>query len=109
MVSIEILRQVSCFDGLEQDQLSAIARLTEMRSLAKDAFLFREGDRAEALYILVSGSLLVSRDDSRGRKLQLATLDPGACLGEMGLTQGAPRSADVSAKVESVVLCFYRN
>lgn len=109
MVSIDILRHIASFQELEEAQLDAIARAGEIRILPKDDFLFRAGDRAEALYILVSGRLLVSRDDARGRRLQLAAIEPGACLGEMGLSQGAPRSADVSATAASILVCFYRS
>ncbi len=109
MVSLDILRQVSCFRHLESDQLNSIARSGELRRLEKDAFLFRAGDRAEALYILISGGLVVSREDAKGKRLQLAVIEPGAFLGEMGLSQGSPRSADVSATTESVLLFIHRN
>ncbi|MBI1889851.1 MAG: Crp/Fnr family transcriptional regulator [Burkholderiales bacterium] len=109
MVSIEILRQIPCFHDLELGALNAIAQVGAMRTLSKDAYLFRTGDKAEALYILVSGQLLVSRDDAKGKRLHLASITPGICLGEMGLSQGAPRSADVSAKIDSVLVCFYRS
>lgn len=108
MVSIDILRQLACFDNLQQEQLDAIARAGQLRALAKGSFLFRMGDRAEALYILISGRLEVSLDDAKGRRLQLATIEPGSPLGEMGLSQSAPRSADVSAKTDSVLLQISR-
>jgi CRP/FNR family cyclic AMP-dependent transcriptional regulator len=109
MVSIEILRQIGCFANLEAEQLNSIARSAELRSLHKDAFLFRAGDCSEALYILISGLLMVSLADPKGRQLQLALLESGACLGEMGLSQSAPRSADVSAQTESVLLRIDRS
>jgi CRP-like cAMP-binding protein len=108
MVSIDILRQVACFRKLPQEPLEAIAQAAEIRMLAKGAHLFRAGDRAEALYILVSGSLAVTRDDAKGRQLELARIEPGVCLGEMGLSQSAPRSADVSALADSILVCFHR-
>jgi CRP/FNR family cyclic AMP-dependent transcriptional regulator len=91
------------------DQLESVGHAAELRPLAKDAFLFRAGDKAEALYILVSGLLAVSRDDAKGRRLQFALIEPGTSLGEMGLSQGAPRSADVSAKTDSVLLQIHRS
>ena len=109
MVSIEILRQVSCFQNLAMEQLESIARSGELRALARDAFLFRTGDQADAMYILLSGRLTVSLDDAKGRRLQLAVIDPGTYLGEMGLSQSAARSADVSAQVDSVLLQIHRS
>jgi CRP/FNR family cyclic AMP-dependent transcriptional regulator len=109
MVSIEVLRRVPCFQALEAGQLASISRSSELRQLARDGFLFRAGDRAEALYILVTGRLAVSLCDARGQRLQLAVIEPGACLGEMGLSQRAPRSADVSAMEDAVLVQIQRD
>ena len=109
MVSIEILKQVHCFQSLEMDQLESIARSGELRSLPKDEFLFHEGDHADAMYILLSGLLAVSLADANGRRLQLAVIEPGTCLGEMGLSQDAARSADASAMCDAVLLQIHRS
>lgn len=104
MVSIEILRQLACFERLDFEQLDSIARSADLHGVNRDSFLFRAGERAEALFILVSGQLIVSLDDAQGQRLQLAVIQPGACMGEMGLSQSAPRSADVWAKSDSTLL-----
>lgn len=109
MVSIHVLRQIACFHSLGQEQLEAIGRRAEIRTVRKGAFLFRTGDHADALYILVSGRLAVTRDDAKGRALELATIESGSCLGEMGLSQGLPRSADVMGSVDSVLVCIHRH
>jgi len=109
MVSTEILRRLPCFRNAESEQLESIARKGELRTLARDAFLFRAGDRSDCLYILISGQLVVSICDQRGQRLQLALIEPGTCLGEMGLSQCVPRSADVVAQVDSVLMQIHRN
>ncbi len=109
MVSIQVLRQIECFHSLGQEQLEAIQRRSEIRLVQKGAALFRTGDRADALYILVSGRLAVIRDDAKGRPLHLANIEPGSSLGEMGLAQGLPRSADVVGIMDSVLLCIHRD
>lgn len=109
MVSIDVLRQITCFQSLGKEQLEAIGRRAEIRTVQKGAALFHTGDPADALYILVSGRLAVSRDDSKGRVLQLATIESGNCLGEMGLSQGLPRSADVVGSMDSVLLYIHRH
>ena len=108
MVSIEVLRQLAYFQSFDTEKLESISRSAELRILAKETVLFRKGDKAESLYILVSGLLTVSLNDSKGKHLQLAISTPGSCIGEMGLSQGLPRSADVSAKVESVLIQIHR-
>ncbi len=109
MVSVHVLRQIACLHSLGQEQLEAIGRRSEIRTVQKGAFLFRAGDPADALYILVSGRLAVTRDDAKGYALELATIESGSCLGEMGLSQGLPRSADVVGSLDSVLVCIHRH
>jgi len=108
MVSIEILRNITLFQGLHIEQLDLIGKSLELQRLEKGCFLFREGERADTLFVLVSGRLEVSRRDARGLRFRLAQVEPGACLGEMGISTGAPRSADVLAIEESILLRISR-
>lgn len=57
------------------------------------------GDRAEALFVLVSGALRVERD---GRLVAQLT-EVGSVVGEMGLLLDNPASADVVAVGDTVV------
>lgn len=108
MVSIEIIRQIACFRHWEAKDLEPIAQVAQLNMRNKDDIVVRAGDTAEAMYFLVSGQLIVSMCDQRGRPLQLAVLEGGACLGEMGVSQGQPRSADVVATQASVLLRIAR-
>jgi CRP/FNR family cyclic AMP-dependent transcriptional regulator len=47
--------------------------------------IFRPGDGAGTLYLIVDGSLTVSSEDEDGRELILAYLNRGEFIGEMGL------------------------
>jgi len=55
--------------------------------------LFKKGDPAQSMYVVLSGEVRVTTDD--GRVLQ--TLPAGSIVGEMGLIERAPRSATVTA------------
>ncbi len=65
-------------------------------SLEMDEVLFTEGDRGDALFIIVSGRVSI-RKRQDGEELEIAVLVAGECLGEMALLSGAPRSASVVA------------
>jgi branched-chain amino acid transport system substrate-binding protein len=56
-----------------------------------------QGDRGEALYIVLTGTVRVSRVDSRMARSAVAILGPGECFGEMSLLTGLQRSASVEA------------
>ena len=60
------------------------------------AVIFKEGDKADAVYFLETGSVEVSRNDG-GSKIALAKLGKDAVFGEMALIDKKPRSATVIA------------
>jgi len=59
--------------------------------------LFRTGDEADAVYVVLTGELDVAVPGPDGREVWLAKLGAGALVGEMGVLDGGPRSADVRA------------
>ena len=71
--------------------------------------LFREGDPADALYMLVSGALGVSVQGDHGEQRRIARISPPETIGEMALISNAPRSATVTALRDSVLLKLTRS
>jgi CRP/FNR family cyclic AMP-dependent transcriptional regulator len=59
--------------------------------------LFRVGDDAEAMYVILSGEVEVAVPGQDGRDVWLANIGAGSLVGEMGVLDGGPRSADVRA------------
>lgn len=84
------LKDAALFEALSNPQLVTVARLAESVSIPAGHTLFRQGDAADSLYLVVSGRLQVNIN---GR--QAARLGVGACIGEMGVLASAPRSGTV--------------
>jgi NTE family protein len=81
-------------------ELSESAR--EVRVEARE-WLFREGDAADRLFVVLSGRLqVVAAGDGR----LLREVGPGAALGELGLLTGSERSASVRAMRDSRLLAL---
>ena len=95
MTSLEDrLRAVPFFRALPADDLAAISQQLQQRSVRKGAVLFREGDDADAMYLVDSGQLEVLR----GRESKpVALLGAGSVAGELALLLGEPRSATLRA------------
>jgi len=55
MVSIELLRRFPFFSGFEPDHLKALAMLTDEVAVDEGATLFRAGQPADRLYLLMEG------------------------------------------------------
>lgn len=69
---------------------------TPMR-LEAGASLFRVGDGSEAVYVVLAGEVEVAVPGLDGRDVWLARIGAGSLVGEMGVLDGGPRSADVRA------------
>ena len=92
-----LLQNVPLFSGLPESQVYQIARMAGVRRVPRNTTIVRVGDSTDALFVLVSGSAKVLNRDAEGREVILSLLGAGECFGEMGLIDGAPRSADVVA------------
>lgn len=100
------LRQVPLFAGAPERALDIAAEAVQRRTFEAGSVLFREGDTGEALYILVSGLVKVSKVDLEGHEKTLAIFQAPEVLGEMALLGQDRRSATALAlsKVETLVL-----
>jgi CRP-like cAMP-binding protein/thioredoxin reductase/Fe-S-cluster-containing hydrogenase component 2 len=81
-----------------QEELRTIAGTAELLSFKPGEVLFNEGDGADGLHLIRSGSVSVSRRIG-GRDIVTSYLAAGNYVGEMGLVGQAKRSATVRATV----------
>ena len=68
--------------------------------------IIEEGTLGDCAYILEKGSVEVSKLSPRGVKQVLGILAKSEIFGEMGLIDGLPRSATVTA-LEDCVVCIF--
>lgn len=79
--------------------------MADARKIAKDHYLFREGDAPDAMYIVKSGTLAVTKTKGNN-EVVLAEIQAGAMVGEMALFDNKPRSANVKATKETEVIAL---
>ena len=98
---IEFLRGVDLFGHLKEDVLMRMAGAAHLVYLQRGQ-LIRDTDRVsgsvDGLYIIKSGTAKVTKpSESKGSEAVLAILRPGHSFGEIGLIDGLPPSANVTA------------
>jgi CRP-like cAMP-binding protein/Zn-dependent protease len=99
-----LIDKLPMFDELPEDVLSDLAGRVSLRTFAKGQPVVRQGDRAEAFFLVRTGTLqVVDQDEKTGNERVLRTLGRGESFGELGLVQGSPRAATVRAVEESQV------
>ena len=97
---IEVLQQIPILAGIGEEDLLKLCSLLENRTFRAGDVLVREGDLASEMYVVFEGRVRVERDLPGGDALQIATLGPGSCFGEMALIDIQPRSASVIAETD---------
>jgi len=86
--------------------LATLKEMLEPRRYAQGATIFRQGDRAEEVFLLMSGNVSVIIEVPNGEVRRLATVSPGMVFGELTVVDRTTRTADVHADtaVECLVL-----
>jgi MFS family permease len=96
---VETLRGLGIFEGATPSALERLARGAQVLSLEPGAAVIREGEPADHLYIVKSGTL-----DVRAGGTKVNSLGTGDYFGEIGLVEQVPRTATVEATSRVEVL-----
>lgn len=99
------LSTVAAFRGLSKAELSLLeARLSPI-TVTRGTALVREGDAADALYVIVTGRFSV---DVAGQDEPVAEISSGGTIGEIAFFAGGVRTATCTAIRDSVVVRLTR-
>ena len=77
--------------------MSAKFYFPNLHKLKKGQVLFKEGSYSDAAFIIESGKVEISVKNGEGKKTVIGVLKDNDIVGEMGLIDGNPRSATVTA------------
>jgi CRP-like cAMP-binding protein len=99
-VSAQTQRRRSFAAALTAAERSALHEAGRPRRFAPGQAVFREGDEAGFVVVIVSGRVKVSVSGVGGRDLVLAFPGPGELVGEIAAVSGRPRSATVTAMTD---------
>ena len=90
-------------------ELDDIAPFFELIRYPGGSVIFNEGDSGDFMGFIVSGKLEVRKQtEFKGRQVVLALLARGSLVGELNFLDEQPRSASVTATVDSELLILTR-
>ena len=108
-MAANLLARIPFFTDLPNDELDRLQSELEIVNLSAGEILFREGDRGEHLYIIVSGELEVLMSPGDENELILNIIHEGEYIGEMSLLQpDGHRSTGARAHGDVVLLSMSR-
>ena len=100
-LTAEQLRTIPALASYTAEDLELLAYIATFKSFPAGDVLMEEGAEGDACWLLVRGSVAVTRST---QATPLATLGPGALVGQLALLDRAPRNATVTATVETAAL-----
>ncbi|WP_336488067.1 patatin-like phospholipase family protein [Methylobacterium nigriterrae] len=102
--------RVPFLDGLDDATAEAIRLRLEPLAIPGGRILFKEGEEADSLYVLVSGAIgVASHDPATGAAHRIARLRPPETVGEVALLSNGPRSATATVLRDSLLLRLSRD
>jgi CRP-like cAMP-binding protein len=93
----QLLRYVSLFRGLTDEQLGRIARITHAETYGAEAVIFEQGAEGGKMYVVSNGQVEIQVKGSSGAVTSVLILGQGQVFGEMALVDQGTRSASVVA------------
>ncbi|MDX6285549.1 MAG: hypothetical protein QOG53_1034 [Frankiales bacterium] len=94
---VKLLESLDMFAGASRNILERLAAAARDVTMPAGEEFIREGDTADALWIIVDGEVDVSARGEGKRRHHLRTMGAGSYVGEIGLLHGLPRTATVRA------------
>jgi CRP/FNR family cyclic AMP-dependent transcriptional regulator len=104
---LQRLKDSSLFATLAPLELKIVDGLMHERRYLAEEIVFDEGEEGQALYLVMSGRVLISRELSGGTEV-VAELSPGAFFGDLALLDNTPRNAQARALDNCELAVFFR-
>jgi MFS family permease len=101
---VDLLSELDLLTGADRSMLEQLAAAAEEVSLPAGSVVIREGDEADALWILTRGALSVSVAGDGPQPRELAPVTAPGYVGELGLMHGIARTATVLTSQDSTLL-----
>ncbi|RMF19550.1 MAG: cyclic nucleotide-binding domain-containing protein [Candidatus Dadabacteria bacterium] len=96
------------FAALDPDARRALAQTASLKALPAGEVYIREGTRGDTFAIIKRGRLAVDATFA-GQTRRLAVLGPGSVVGEVAVLMGTPRTATVTAEVDTELFEFHHD
>ena len=96
-------------ENIDEKECEILTGAFKLEKLSADDILLREGQQDDALYIVIDGDIVVTRDAGGDEFVVLSHLKAGDVAGAMGFIDGNSHSATLRASKDSHVLALHRD
>jgi CRP-like cAMP-binding protein len=106
--TVDFLATVPLFDGRDEAELVELARVMRQRTLREGQLLWRQGDEAREMLVIVTGSVSALLDMPGERTVEIARAGPGDTVGEIGLLSAGGHTTSVRVRKTATALALGR-
>jgi CRP-like cAMP-binding protein len=106
---IQLLSQLPLFNGMSEDQLRLVAFGADRRVISNGQMLFRESSPADSAYVIVSGSVELSRIGRDDKPEIQAVVGAGTLLSELALITLVERKFTAVAREDTAIIRITRS
>lgn len=100
------LNKLSLFVNLSHREMKIVDGFMHARTYLKDEVVFDEGEEGQAIYVILSGKVLVCHQGQA--EMPIAMLESGSFFGELALLDDARRAAQVRAAENCTLFVLFR-
>ena len=108
MLDIDFLKSVNIFSDLSDSELKSIQDLCKTRKYPKNSMIILEEEMGDVVFIVMSGTVKITRVNDEGKEVILAMLGSGEVFGEMAILDGESRSANALSQENCEVVTINR-
>jgi MFS family permease len=101
---VELLSELDLLAGADRRTLERLAAAAGEIVMPAGQVVIREGDEADALWILADGKLSIQASGGGSEPRELPPVTAPGYVGELGLLHGIPRTASVRTRLPSTLL-----
>jgi CRP-like cAMP-binding protein len=100
---------IPLFSELNEQELQSLLKKVEAKTFPQGAFICREGEEGDSLYVISRGEVAITKQMSKGKEVWVRNLKEGDFFGEFGFFTDQKRHANVKAIMECEILEISRN
>ncbi len=106
---VRLLKKVPLFARMSDVDVAQVADRCMHKNCHKDQVILVEEELGQTLFIILRGTVKITRGSDEGREVIITMLKSGDFFGELSILDGKGRSASVVSMEESELLTLRRN
>ena len=108
-MAIDNINTIPIFIDLDDQELKDVSESCTPRNYPKNSMIILEEEFGDIVFIIITGTVKITRVNDEGKEVILSLLGPGEIFGEMAILDGEARSANALAQENCELIAIQRS